>query len=652
MRIGAALRAIFSILLSAVSLATLTFAPAEAVAQASRFPAWPDGSLSLNGGWRTHTGDNPAWAQPGFDDAAWPVITLGNQDADSAGWRWYRLSVDLPAQPAPLALLITGGDGTYEVYVNGRRLPEPALRSSLLITLPKARIVPVSATGRTEIALRTFVPPTSMFLADRGAFRVLLGTPSAIEHAQRAEQSGRLRGIAIGIPIHLLLFLAACAFFLLFWYQRERREYMWLGLNLLLAALGTILYELVSAGVLPFSANWFVSVPTVYIWTIAQIEFTFSFVGRRVTRGWRIYELVLLLPPVFLALPAWFGLISRGLFNVDEIIMIMPAAVVLPVVLFTWYRRGNREAGWLILPSLLPMFTVALNDAGIVGSYLGWKWVVVLGDSIPLGILSIEPFDIGDLLFLLAIGIVMFFRFTRVSREQARAAAELEAAQRVQSLLLHSAQNPASSLRIDAVYRPAQEVGGDFFHTAQIAGIARVVVGDVSGKGLGAAMLVSAIIGALDSMHHADPLAVLRTLNQLLLLRQQGGFATCLCASVSPDGVVTLANAGHLSPYRNGEEIPLDSGLPLGIAPATEYTETTLKLVPGDTLTFLSDGVVEAQSPAGELFGFDRTCAISMQSAGQIAAAAQAFGQEDDITVLTLQYCGKTYPETSLVGLD
>ena len=117
-----------------------------------------------------------------------------------------------------------------------------------------------------------------------------------------------------------------------------------------------------------------------------------------------------------------------------------------------------------------------------------------------------------------------------------------------------------------------------------------------------------------------------------------GGFATCVCADISEDGELTLANAGHLAPYCNGEEIPLDSSLPLGIYHHAEYSETTLKLAPGDQLTFLSDGVVEAQSPTGELFGFDRTAAISTQSAEAIAAAAQAFGQEDDITVLTLTF--------------
>jgi serine phosphatase RsbU (regulator of sigma subunit) len=117
----------------------------------------------------------------------------------------------------------------------------------------------------------------------------------------------------------------------------------------------------------------------------------------------------------------------------------------------------------------------------------------------------------------------------------------------------------------------------------------------------------------------------------------RGGFVTCLAMRIHADGAVTLANAGHLSPYHNGEEIPLPPSLPLGIAADAEYTETSLSLAPGETFTFFSDGVVEARSPTGELFGFERTGSISRQSAQQIADAAQAFGQEDDITVLTLQ---------------
>ena len=80
----------------------------------------------------------------------------------------------------------------------------------------------------------------------------------------------------------------------------------------------------------------------------------------------------------------------------------------------------------------------------------------------------------------------------------------------------------------------------------------------------------------------------------------------------------------------------LESGLPLGIVSGVEYGETCCTLAPGDTLTLLSDGVVEARNGSGQLLGFDATRDISTQSAAAIASAAQAFGQEDDITVLTI----------------
>jgi serine phosphatase RsbU (regulator of sigma subunit) len=85
-------------------------------------------------------------------------------------------------------------------------------------------------------------------------------------------------------------------------------------------------------------------------------------------------------------------------------------------------------------------------------------------------------------------------------------------------------------------------------------------------------------------------------------------------------------------------ELAINSGFPLGMVPGVEYAESSASLEPGDRLTFLSDGVVEARSAAGELFGFDRAAAISTEPAQSIAGAAQRFGQEDDITVLTLAF--------------
>jgi len=116
------------------------------------------------------------------------------------------------------------------------------------------------------------------------------------------------------------------------------------------------------------------------------------------------------------------------------------------------------------------------------------------------------------------------------------------------------------------------------------------------------------------------------------------GFITCLCLVLTASGELTLANAGHLAPYVNGEEMELDSGIPLGVVQETKYRETHSRLPLSARLTLLSDGVVEARSQSGELFGFDRTTRISRLPASEIASKAHEFGQQDDITVITLDW--------------
>jgi serine phosphatase RsbU (regulator of sigma subunit) len=126
-----------------------------------------------------------------------------------------------------------------------------------------------------------------------------------------------------------------------------------------------------------------------------------------------------------------------------------------------------------------------------------------------------------------------------------------------------------------------------------------------------------------------------------LLHGRTAGFATCLALKITAAGEVTIANAGHPNPYLDGVEIQTDSNLPLGIALDVAYAETRLHIDPTQSFTLVSDGVVEATAAATkELFGFDRTQAISRHTANAIAEAARAFGlgapQADDITVLTV----------------
>jgi hypothetical protein len=102
------------------------------------------------------------------------------------------------------------------------------------------------------------------------------------------------------------------------------------------------------------------------------------------------------------------------------------------------------------------------------------------------------------------------------------------------------------------------------------------------------------------------------------------------------DGLVTVANAGHLGPYILAAEVPVDGSLPLGLSADSIYAESTFSLAEGSQLTLVTDGVVEARAKSGELLGFERTAALTIYSAESIARAAQEFGQEDDITVVTL----------------
>jgi serine phosphatase RsbU (regulator of sigma subunit) len=111
-----------------------------------------------------------------------------------------------------------------------------------------------------------------------------------------------------------------------------------------------------------------------------------------------------------------------------------------------------------------------------------------------------------------------------------------------------------------------------------------------------------------------------------------------------------IANAGHLGPYRDGREIEIPPGLPLGVIPNVEYEQVTYKLNQGDRLVFLSDGVVEATNAEGELFGFERTQQVSNEAARYIAQTAKHFGQTDDITVVSLYLasCEVREPEAVL----
>lgn len=239
------------------------------------------------------------------------------------------------------------------------------------------------------------------------------------------------------------------------------------------------------------------------------------------------------------------------------------------------------------------------------------------------------------------------------ARERAAYAAELQAASTVQQLLLQSASRSTPGFQVDSVYLPASEVGGDFFFVSPAPdGSLTAIVGDVSGKGLPAAMRVAMILGALHSETSHNPSDILSSLNNALIAQGRLGFTTACCIHISLSGEYTLANAGHISPYISGREVETPPALPLGIIPEQKYELVRGCLAHSERLVMLSDGVLEARAHTGELYGFQRLPGLTMKTAQEIADTAQRFGQEDDITVLTLTLAkGLTGTETCKKGV-
>jgi hypothetical protein len=320
------------------------------------------------------------------------------------------------------------------------------------------------------------------------------------------------------------------------------------------------------------------------------------------------------------------------------------ARIVLAWYLIRGWRGGNLYAKLLFFPFAIDLLGIICGNFGYVLLDLNVSQAI---NILPTHILLLhEPFEVnleqlGRVISLLGMLAVLVYRFARTSHDQQRLSAALKAAHEIQQRLVPVDIPTLGGLQTEIAYRTAEEVGGDFCQILpRPDGSILVAIGDVSGKGLQAAMLGAVAVGALRSMadEKIAPNTALERLNSVLLRTGNSGFITCLCLVLTAEGEIMLANAGHLAPYLDGAEIPLEANLPLGILPGVTYAQSRFVLGSTARLTLLSDGVVEARSRSGELFGFDRTSQVSQLLASEIAAQAHQFGQQDDITVITLDW--------------
>ncbi len=607
-------------------LALAATASAQTIQVQSLFQPAP-----LSGIWKHQKGDDPRWADPSFDDSAWQNVKMPERSVNPGdGFSWFRLRLRLPENmpKEPLALMI-GGFGlaqAYEVFWNGERigmLSEPAGNLWTLVP-PVPRVFEVRPAVRDvviAIRLRTVFIPW-VYRLDALHRTSWIGTSQPVALLAEAWQSRRIDRVLPQLLIAAALMIPGFFFLLLPLWRRDAPEYYWFGIWLLSTTLGRALGVYPDAfglqrGLVVSCAIILATGFTVGSW-VGVISAIFQ---RRVTlAAWLAAATGLLVNTAPLIL-------SIGGVSVPEFSRSL-AALVVSICLFLVYY----ELGW---QRSRPGERTGAIHIAILG-YLATNCLVFTGQLIWRGEIFYVQGNLARtvslLLFTFAMTILINQRSVRLQRERERLGRELESAAEVQQLLLSSSSGTNSLLDIDPVYLPAQEVGGDFY---VVLNHNTLLVGDVSGKGLKAAMQVSATVGALRALHLASPGALLAALNDSLADHTGGGFVTCVCVRFDAQGM-TVANAGHIPPYRNGMETEVDSGLPLGVVTGMVYPETTLPFGPGDRVMLLSDGVVEAANAKSELFGFDRTREISMQSAQEIAAVAKAWGQNDDITVVTI----------------
>lgn len=611
---------------------------------------------SLDGLWRFHTGDNLQWASPNFDDSRWPLLRSDESWAKQGykgynGYAWYRFTVQLPAGLDHVSVLFPPLRTSYQVFVDGKQVGSFGQMLS-----PTARQVGSavhhsreaefsldlngpSKTRKITVALRVWHwPGWSRYYGGGPVNGDALAGESSLIHAHFHHlRDSRLLSYGGDYSIGILCFIAGTMAMVLFLVRRRETEYFWFALNQFADSTSFGVTICMHVYVLALITSDISLIVLQMISGLSSILFL-----QTLLRGRRSVLFYLAVAGTITPFVLFMTLLFQSWFSVGTVDM---AHAVCMLVVLVWVvdllvRRameGLPDARLLLAPVLISVTWTSVWWALWAAFQLGWLTV-----SYRRIILFSHPFqvsveDVVETLFLLAMLAILVNRFARTRREEQRMEGELEAARSMQSLLVPVLAPRTPGFIVESVYLPASEVGGDFFYVRPADdGSLLIVVGDVSGKGLKAAMTVSTIVGALRGCSLREPAQVLAYLNRVLH-GQVKGFVACCATLIAADGSVTIANAGNPAPYRNGDELGVESGLPLGILDEGSYEETHYQLAPGDRLTFVSDGVVEATNDKRELFGFERTQAISNQPASAIADTAKNFGQEDDISVLTVR---------------
>jgi hypothetical protein len=637
--------------------------------------------VSLDGLWRFHPGDSPVvpesgtkgettelWAEPGFDDSKWPLLRSDDSWSDQgypnmSGYGWYRFTVHVAAGEQPKSIMLAPIFTSFEVFVDGKLVGRSGDMPPRVI--PNSRVYPQlfpltdqgsTASRDVVVAIRVWHSPMwSNFVG---------GGPDPDHHGHLVGDSKILQTervhLEVSRHVHFVDYysysiasgIIGLAILCLFLFRPAEREYLWFALMLLAQSVDSALYvskEIYAVPPVPiYDLSDGICVALNFFAAFCFFSKVLRFHARRIGRI--CLGFVVLSP--FAAILYWPGWASPAASATIQLVFLLPAATWIFFVLGKRALSGNLDARLLLFPTLLDIgFYVADNVAIVLNQAGLTRLPRILERPLPLPPFTMQTGVFLHIFFLLSMLVFLIRRFALARQQEEKISLEREAGRQIQLILLPDRLDQSKYFTVECAYCPAEQVGGDFFQQmADDDGGMTIVIGDVSGKGLAAATMVSLLVGAIraEASHGANPATLLASLNERMMGRSRGGFTTCLAARFSASGEMTVANAGHLPPYVNGKELDIPGALPLGILDGAEYETTTIQLAAGDYITFMTDGVPEAQSKTGELFGFERTRLASTEAADRIAHAACSFGQSDDVTVVTAEYSG---PEVAAAAM-
>jgi hypothetical protein len=586
-------------------------------------------------------GDDASWATPDLDDSGWHSVSEWTGIATQTPFFWLRcrfnpahLAADL--QPA----LQISGDLAWQVFVDGRLIGESGNITTGTHTtgLVGDYAAPELARrgGDAVVAVRMTFSPA--YNGQQLLPELSLGDAEFQRNAYYSQVYERVGAQWVTWVCYALIASAGLFFLALYWFDRTQLYVLWVSLFWLsLADLRVNEFLIASSVHYPARLEYF-------LYAIGQIVpvfavlFYFALNRRRLPMAYRLLLWVYSFFPAMLVTAAFLPLQPSMTLRwwveinswMDTINVVATLGAVSASPAAFWPPRALRG-------SQIPLACVCLLGSLVDIVYMGVQLPFLHFDANAL-FLIIQPYrSVAMAIIVVALTLLLVRHVRSTNRERAALQGEMQAARQIQQLLVPATLDAASGWSVDTAFLPAREVGGDFYRCRVLPnGQERVLIGDVSGKGAAAAMTAAMLLGAAEGRETDSPAELLAHLNRVYQASGIGGFATCLCAHLAPDGSLTVANAGHLAPYVDGREVEFAPALPLGFATEGAYAEIHLRVEPGAKLTFLSDGVVEARNQQGELFGFERTRGISTESAETIAQTAQGFGQEDDITVLSL----------------